>query len=64
MTASFILTKAKREYRQDTPNPKISVSRETYRRLQEIAAEANMSISSIANQAIAHALAELQWVEE
>ena len=62
--ADFILTRVKRKYTQQVAHPKISVSLATYKKLQEVALEADQSISSVANQAIDHALGELKWVEE
>lgn len=60
----FILTRKRRSYKQIGENPKISIDRQTYIKLQEAAAETGLSISAIAKQAVDFAFARLKYVEE
>lgn len=60
----FLLTRKRREYVQSGPTPKVSVDRETYIRLQEMAAETRLTISAVAKKAIEFAAERLEYVEE
>ena len=60
----LILTRKRRIYTQEGSNPKISVDKETYRKLQEIAVETDLSISSVARQLIAFAADRVKYADE
>lgn len=60
----FVIVRKRKNYAQNTINPKISTDEETYKRLADVSAESGQTISEIARQAIAYALDRMKYADE
>ena len=64
VTERFLLVRKKRRYSSGDSFPKISVRRELYEELADIASESGLSMTELASQALRFALDRVSWVEE
>lgn len=61
---AFVVMRKRRNYTSEGEYPKISIKREMFDRLADVANESGLSMSEIAGQALRFALDRLEWVEE
>ena len=60
----FLIIRKNKKYSSTDRFPKVSIRREVYDRLAEVANESCLSMSELTSQAIRFALDRLSWVEE
>lgn len=60
----LIIPTVARKYVQDSPNPKVSVDRGTYEKLQDVAAKTGMSLSATCKRLVDFAVGNIQYVKE
>lgn len=60
----FVLVRQSRSYQTNNRFPKVSIRRELYDQLAQIANESGLSMSELTAQAISFAIDHLEWIEE
>ena len=60
----FVLVKRSKKYQSGDRFPKVSIRRELYDQLAQIASESGLSMSELTSRAISFSLERLSWADE